>query len=127
MKKSAMAARLLLGLIYFVFGLNGFLNFIPMQPMPQNVMSFFGALMATGYFFPVLKATETVCGALLLMNMYPRMALIILAPITLQIFLFHMFMTPGAGNLVLPAVMVFIHGYLGYVNWPQYKFLLAKK
>lgn len=127
MKKTMLASRVILGLIYFVFGLNGFLNFLPMPPMAPEVGQFFGALAATGYFFPVLKATETVCGAMLLLNFAPKLALVILAPITLQIFLFHFFMTPGISNLGMPLLMVAMHAFMGYAQWPQYRFLLAKK
>ncbi len=125
MKKAAMAARLLLGLIYFVFGLNGFLQFIPMPPMEGAPGAFMGALFATGYFFPVLKATEVICGALLLANMAPLLALVVLAPITLQIFLFHFFMTPGQAGMAI--FMLLVHGFLGYTNWNHYRFLFTKK
>jgi hypothetical protein len=51
------AARLLLGAIFFVFGLNGFLHFIP-QPPPTGLAAVFaGGLGASGYFFPLLKGT----------------------------------------------------------------------
>jgi putative oxidoreductase len=104
-----LGARVLLGLIYFVFGLNGFLNFIPVPPMPETVAHFMGALANTGYFFPVLKATETICGLLLLTGIFAPVALVVLAPITLQIFLFHLFMTPEPQNSVLPVVMIILH------------------
>ena len=121
-------ARLLLGLIYFVFGLNGFLQFIPAPPnMPEGAMAFMGGMMAAPYFFPVLKGTEVICGALLLSGMWSPLALVILAPITLQILLFHGFMTPGLENVILPLVMVALHvvaasGYKG-----AFKPLLARK
>lgn len=105
-RKVAGAARIVLGIIFFVFGLNGFFNFIPTPPMPDNVMAFMGGLMAAPYFFPVLKACEVACGILLLLNKQVPLALLILAPIALQIFLFHAFMTPGIGNLVMPAFIL---------------------
>ena len=46
------AARILLGLFFFVFGLNGFLQFLPQPPVPQTRGAFMGALAATGYTFP---------------------------------------------------------------------------
>jgi putative oxidoreductase len=130
MKKYAPCiARILLGLIYFVFGLNGFLNFIPMQPdqVPPAALAFFGAMMATGYFIYALKATEVICGALLLSGFYVPLALVILAPITLQILLFHTFLTPGAGNLVMPIVMLALHVTAASKHWAVYRPLLAPK
>src|SRR4051794_24971714 len=105
-------ARYLLGLIYFVFGLNGFLNFIPTPPpetFPEACRAFIGAMMATGYFFPLLKTTETLSGLLLLSGFGVPVALVILAPITIQIFAFHTFMTPGAKNLILPLIIIVLH------------------
>ena len=59
--KIHLALRIFLGLIYFVFGLNGFLNFIPVPPMPEAMTTFMGAMLNTGYFFPLLKGTEVIC------------------------------------------------------------------
>ena len=105
------AARLLLGLIYFVFGLNGFLNFLKITPppMPEAAMAYFGGLVKSGYFIPVLGATETLGGFLLLTGFAAPLALVVLAPVTLQIILFHAFLTPGLPNLVLPIIMVALH------------------
>ena len=121
-------ARLLLGLIYFVFGLNGFLNFIPVPPtMPEGAMAFMGGMMAAPYFFPVLQGTEVICGALLLSGMWSPLALVILAPITIQIFLFHAVMTPGLENLVMPIAMVALHLFAASAYKGIYKPLLARK
>ncbi|MES2570286.1 MAG: DoxX family protein, partial [Verrucomicrobiota bacterium] len=71
------AARFLMGFLFFVFGLNGFLNFIPppSTPMPDGVMAFSAALMNTGYMFPLIKGTELLGGILLLMNRFVPLAL----------------------------------------------------
>ena len=126
--KISIAARWFLGLIYFVFGLNGFLNFLHMNPppMPEAAMGFMKGIMGTPYFFPVLKGTETTCGFLLLTGLAAPLALVILAPITLQIILFHTFMTPGLGNLVLPSIMGLAHiiAIAGY--WKIYRPLFSR-
>jgi putative oxidoreductase len=119
-------ARLLLGLIFLVFGLNGFLQFLPIPPMPDAAMSFLGALGSSGYFFPVLKATEVLCGLLLLTGFAAPVALVILAPITLQIFLFHAVLTPGLQNLILPIAMVVLHILAACAFWPKYAPLFKK-
>lgn len=125
--KLTLLARILLGLIYFVFGLNGFLNFIPVPTsIPEGAMAFSTAMMATGYFFPVLKATEVISGFLLLSGVAAPLALIILAPITFQIFLFHAFLTPGPENLLLPIVMIVMHILAAARYWSIYRPLFGK-
>ena len=127
MDKVSMSAKYILGFMYFVFGLNGFLNFIPAPPPAENVAAFFNGLMSTGYFFPFLKGTETVCGFLLLSGFFVPLSLIILAPITIQIFLFHAVMTPGITNLIMPIVMIALHVLAARSYMGIYKPLLKLK
>lgn len=125
--KLATGSRYLLGLIYFVFGLNGFLQFIPAPPtMPEGAMAFMGGMMAAPYFFPVLKGTEVICGALLLSGFAVPLALVILAPITLQIFLFHSFLTPGLENVIMPLAMIALHVLAATGYWHLYKPLFKR-
>lgn len=105
------AARILLGLIFFVFGLNGFLNFIPQpESLPENMQTFMTGMMVTKYFFPLVKGTEVVCGALLLANAFVPLALVVLAPIVLNIFFVHVFMAPEGMPiaLVIGALMIYL-------------------
>src|SRR5437899_10985925 len=83
--KSITAARIVLGLVFFVFGLNGFFHFMPQQPMPAAAGAFGGALAQAGYFFPLLKPTETLAGVALLSNRFVPLALTVLAPIVVNI------------------------------------------
>jgi uncharacterized membrane protein YphA (DoxX/SURF4 family) len=94
-------ARILLGLIFFVFGLNGFLQFIPNQPMPEGAGAFAGALAATGYMFPLIKGVEVIAGALLLANRFVPLALAVLAPNVVNIVLFHAVLAPGGLGITL--------------------------
>ena len=93
--KLATTARYGLGLIFFVFGLNGFFHFLPQPPMGAGAVSFMTALLGSVYFFPLLKATEVVAGALLLTNRFVPLALTMLAPIIVNITAFHLFVAPG--------------------------------
>jgi uncharacterized membrane protein YphA (DoxX/SURF4 family) len=94
-------ARIVLGLVFFVFGLNGFLGFLPQPPMNEAAGSFAMALAKTGYFFPLLKGTEVVAGLLLLSGRYVPLALTVLAPIVVNIAAFHLFLAPSVGMVVL--------------------------
>ncbi|MGB1275704.1 MAG: DoxX family membrane protein [Nannocystaceae bacterium] len=87
-------ARALLGLIFFVFGLNGFFNFFPPPPIEGGAAAFIGALGATGYMLPLVKGTEVVAGGLLLSGRYVPLGLVLLAPILVNIILFHTVLTP---------------------------------
>jgi putative oxidoreductase len=119
-------ARLLLGLIYFVFGLNGVLNFLPSPPMPETAMGFLEGLVKSGYFLPVLAATQTLAGFLLLTGFAAPLALVILAPITLQIFLFHLFLTPGLPNLIVPLLLGILPLTAASAYWRIYRPLFSK-
>jgi DoxX len=104
------AARLLLGLVFFVFGLNGFLHFIPQPPSSGPSADFASALFATGYMFPLLKGTEVAAGLLLLSNRYVPLALALLAPVLVNIVAFHAFLAPA--GLALPIVLLVLELYL---------------
>jgi uncharacterized membrane protein YphA (DoxX/SURF4 family) len=119
-------ARILLGLIFFIFGLNGFLQFIPAPPMTDAAGNFAGALAATGYFFPFLKATEVICGLLLLSGFAAPLALVILAPITLNILLFHGILTPGLQNLIMPLAIIALQITAALKYWSLYAPLFKK-
>jgi len=103
-------ARYLLGLAFFVFGLNGFLHFLPQPPMSGPPANFAGALLATGYMFPLLKGTEVIASLLLLSNRYVPLALAVLAPVLINIVAFHAFLAPG--GLALPIVLLVAELYL---------------
>jgi putative oxidoreductase len=89
-------ARILLGLIFFVFGLNGFLHFIPMRPqdMPTGLAGqYIGVLMQSHYIYFV-AAIQVIGGALLLVNRYVSLALVLLGPVIVNILLYHILMEP---------------------------------
>ncbi len=118
-------ARLLLGVIYVVFSVGGLLNLLPQPPMPETAMGFLGGLVSSGYFLPVLAATEIIGGLLLLTGVAAPLALVVLAPVTLQIFLFHAFLTPGWHNLVLPLLMEVLHITAARAYWRIYRPLFS--
>src|SRR5258708_8558491 len=95
MRIAVIVARSLLGLIFFVFGLNGFLHFIPNPPPPAAVGAFFGALFATGYMLKLIFGTQLIGGALVLLGVAAPFALTLLAPFILRIIAFHLYLSPG--------------------------------
>ena len=88
-------ARIVLGLMLVVFGLNKFLQFMPTPPMTDEAGPFMGALVGTGYMMPIVAVVEIAVGALLLFNRYVALALLLLAPISVNIVAFHLFLDIG--------------------------------
>ena len=109
MPRTVLAVRVLLGLLLLVFGLNGFLNFIPQPPPPTEGGEFLSALTA-GNVLPVVKVFEVVIGALLLSGRFVPLALVMLVPIAVGIVLYHLtFDIPGgAGSYVVAAMLTFL-------------------
>lgn len=110
--KLPVVARILLGLIFTVFGLNGFLHFLPQPPLPGPAGAFIGALFSSGYLMQVVKALEVVTGVLLLSGRFVPLALTLLAPIVVNIALFHAVMAPEGLGLV--GLVVVLEGYLAW-------------
>ncbi len=119
------AARILLGLSFLVFGLNGFLGFLPMPEHPGAAGAFLGALGATGYMFPLIKGTEVVVGALLLGNRFVPLALTLLAPVMVNIVAFHGAFEPS--TLAMPLTLLGLQLYLAWAYRKSYAALLAPK
>jgi hypothetical protein len=102
--KLATGARLVQGAAFLVFGVNGFLHFLPMPAPPPAAGAFFGALFATGYMLPLIKGTEIVSAVLLLSNRYVPLALALIAPVIVNIVAFHAFLAPA--GIALPLLLL---------------------
>src|SRR6202051_3662000 len=98
-------ARILLGLLFLVFGLNGFLHFIPMAPPPGLAGKFMGALFVSHYLMFIFSV-EVIGGTLLLANRFVSLALILLGPILVNILLFHSLMAPEGLPVALFATVL---------------------
>ncbi len=119
MNKLQLVLRIVLGIVLIVFGANKFLQFMPMPPMEGDAATFMGGLKISGYMFPLLGILEIIIGVLLILNKAVPFALILLAPLAVNMVLFHAAMAPvGIG----PAALVFIlNAYLMYANWDKFK------
>jgi putative oxidoreductase len=102
MKTVSTIARYLAGVIFLVFGLNGFLNFIPLPPPGGIAGEFMGALYASHYLW-IIFAFQVIAGVLLLVNRYVPLAVAVLAPVIVNILSFHALMAPS--GLPLPLVV----------------------
>ena len=120
-------ARVLMGLAFFVFGLNGFLNFIPQPetPLPEGAMAFAGALMKTGYMMQLIAVTQLVVGALLLANRFVPLALVLIAPFLVNSVAFHIFLEPS--GLVMAGIFAALEIYLAWAYRKAYVLLLTPR
>jgi putative oxidoreductase len=105
-------ARFLLGTIFLVFGLNGFLHFIPAQQHTAMAGQFLGALFGSGYWV-VIFLLQIVGGVLLLLNQFVPLGLTLLAPIIVNIVVFHSCMAPSGLPTAAVLVILWIIVYLG--------------
>jgi putative oxidoreductase len=112
MKTASAIARYLSGVIFLVFGLNGFLHFIPLPPPSGVAGQFMGALFVSHYL-TLIFALQVIGGVLLLANRYVPLALAILAPVIVNILSFHALMAPSGLPLALFVTvlwtLVFVH------------------
>ena len=117
--------RILLGLMFLLFGLNGFLNFMPApKDMPQDIMTAVGGLMKGGYM-TVVSGTEVIVAVLLLINRFVPLALALLAPIVVGIITFHIALAPAS---IGPGIVVLLMElYLAWVYRGAFKPMLAAR
>ena len=100
MKIVSVIARYLVGVIFLVMGLNGFLSFIHFPPPEGIAAQFMGALYVSHYLW-VIFAFQVIAGVLLLINRYVPLAVAVLAPVIVNILTFHVLMAPSGLPLAL--------------------------
>jgi putative oxidoreductase len=111
MKITTVSARFVLGLIFLVFGLNGFLHFIPASLPSGTAGQFVGALFVSNYLV-VVFLFQLISAVLLLINRYVPLALTLLAPIIVNILLFHVLMAPSGLSLAIVVTVLWIVVFL---------------
>ena len=117
--------RLGLGLLFVIFGLNGFLNFIPMPTPTPEAADFLGALFKTGFIFPVIKSIEVLVGLSLLANRFVTLSLVVITPILTVIGLHNFMLDPNGIPLTLLIIGMF--AILVYKNKDNYQQLISAK
>jgi putative oxidoreductase len=123
--KFVLIGRILLGLIFTISGLNGLLHFFPMPPLPEPAGQFMGALANTGYMFPLIMGTEVIGGLLLLVNIYPSLALILLAPVVVNILVFHIVLAPE--GLPVAILLFLLEIFLAWAYHEKFLKILERK
>jgi len=119
----AKIAQYLLGTAFVVFGLDGFLHFIPIPPARPPAERLIGALIQTGYFFQMVKGIELIAGLLLLSNRLVPLALVLLAPLLIAITSIHAFLNPEGVPLL--TVLMALHLVVVKAHWAYLRPLLT--
>jgi putative oxidoreductase len=111
MKIAVLVARILLGLTFLFFGLNGFLNFMPM-PMPPGPAGQYMGVLFMSHYLHVVFLLEVIGGGLLLSGQFIPLGLVLLGPVVFNILLFHAFLFPaGFPPALFTALLWFIVFY----------------
>ncbi len=113
MKIASTIARYLLEIMFTVFGLNGFLQFLPAGQLPPLAGQFYGVLLASHYTVPIF-AIQVVCGLLFLVNRYVPLALTLIGPVIVNILLFHILMAPAG---IVPGAIATICWFLVFARY----------
>jgi putative oxidoreductase len=125
MEIAVLIARILLGLLFLVFGLNGFLMFLPMGPMPTGLAGQFVTALLQSHYVLVVSALQVAGGALLLVNRYVPLGLTILGPIIVNIFLYHLLLFHmGVGIAIVVAIL---WGIVAYYHRQAFAGLFVQK
>ena len=120
-------ARVLLGLVFLVFGANGFFHFIP-QPemkMSEKATAFITGLMGTGYMEQLMSGTQVIVGILLLTNCFVPLALALIAPFIVNVFAFHAFLEHS--GIVIAIVISLLEIYLAWAYRNAFRPMLKLK
>jgi hypothetical protein len=125
MKIAALIARILLGLLFVVFGLNGFLHFIPNGPMPTGLAGEFVDALMKSHYVLVVSAIQVLGGALLLVNRYVPLGLTLLGPVIVNILLFHLLLNHT--GVAMAIVVAILWGIVAFQQRQYFSSLFAQK
>ena len=113
MKIAVLIARILMGLIFVFFGLNGFLQFIK-APLPSGLAGQFLLVFFQSHWVLFVSAVQLVGGLLLLVNRFVPLALALLGPVIVNIILYHLLLSPAAAQLAVVVTILWIFLFYRY-------------
>jgi putative oxidoreductase len=123
MKVASLIAKALMAFIYLLYGLNYFFHFFHAALPPGKAGDFEGGLMRSGYFFEYMKGMQIAAGLLLFGNRYVPFILMIMFPVSINIFLFHVFLL--ARGIVVATILISVNTFLLYAYRKYYIGLLT--
>lgn len=125
MKPATAFIRIILGIMMLTFGLNGFLQFLPGSPVGEKLGAFFGALAATKYMPLMISSVNTIAGALLVLNLFSPIVLIVLFTVLINAFFAHLFLDPP--GIAIAAFTISLNVFLLFAYKEKYVELVRNK
>jgi len=125
MKIAVIVVRLLMGLLFLFSSIVVLFNIFPQPELSGNVKIFMDGVNATGYLLPLIKVTELLCGVAFLTGWFVPLASVVISPIIINIFLFHLLVDPS--GLLVGVLLVLANSFLAYSNWEKYRPMLSKQ
>lgn len=125
MKITVTIVRTLMGLLLLFASISFLFKLIPQPELTGDVKTFMDGMIATGYLLTLIKVTELVCGIAFVSGLFVALACIVIAPIVVNIFLFHAFV--DTSGLPVAVFLVVANGLVAYANWDKFKPLLKAK
>ncbi len=120
MKIAVIIVRVLLGLLLLAASIAVLFNLAPPPPdLPARAKIFMDGVNASGYLMTLIKVTELFCGLAFVSGYFVPLATVVIAPITINILLYHIFVMPE--GLPVPIFMVLANIFLAYANWDKFK------
>jgi putative oxidoreductase len=114
MKIATIIVRVLLGLVFTIFGLNGFLNFIPAPPPPPGLAGQFIAVFLESHWSLFVSGFQVIGGVLLLSGFYIPLALAILGPVLVNILLYHLLINQMGGSIAVVVALLWVFLFWRY-------------
>jgi len=124
---STVTARVLLGLVFLGFGLNGLLHLFPLPPAQGAAAVFINGLIASRYFFPLLFAIYVLTGTALVMGRFVPLALTVLAPVIVNVAVMHLFVPSSGAEIALAALVTQLEIYLAWSYRTAFRPLLRAR
>lgn len=125
MKIAMIIVRTLMGLLFLLASALYFLDLVPTPELQGKMKTFNEGLAASGYFLPLLKGTELVCAVALISGRFVPLALVVLSPIIINIFLVHLFLDQA--GMPVAVFLVLANIFLAYCYRESFSGLLTAK
>src|SRR3989344_1394543 len=123
-RKLVRAVQIIFGLYLAFLGLIGYIVSLPAPSYNEAGMAFLGALFNTGYMFHLMSIIFVLSGLMFIFNRFSAFGAVLLAPISVNISLFHIFLDFTGWWMAL--IIIILNIYLGIIHWPRYKQMFSK-
>lgn len=127
MKIAVIIVRVLMGLLFLMASIVVLFNIAEQPPLEGKTKIFMDGVNATGYLLTLIKVTELICGLAFVSGYFVPLATVVIAPIIINIFLFHLFVDGAPSGIGTGLFLILANSFVAYANWDKYKPLLEAK